>query len=112
MSFKLEDRPGCTIVHFETSKLDTLNARDLKAQMDSVVGGGKANLVFDLSNVRFMESSGMALLLHTNRLCKEHDGKLVNFGAQSLVWNVIKTSQLDKVLDFAEDEGQAVARFS
>jgi anti-anti-sigma factor len=108
MSFKLEERNNCTIIHFEDPKLDTLNAAALKSKMSTLVDDGKNRLVFDLSKVSFMESSGMALLLHTNQICRDSAGKLVNFGAQAPVLKVITISQLDKVLSFTDNEAKAV----
>jgi anti-sigma B factor antagonist len=112
MSFKLEDRDACTIVHIEASRLDSLNHEGLTEEIGQVIDSGKKNLILDLSKVGFMDSSGLRFLINTNNHLKKSKGRLVNFGAKKNVETVITMTGLQAVLEFASSENEAVERFS
>lgn len=112
MSFKLEDRDDCTIVHIEAPRLDSLNHEGLTEDLAHVIDSGKKNLVLDLSKVGFMDSSGLRFLINTNNHLKKSKGRLVNFGVKKNVETVITMTGLQAVLEFAATENEAVDRFA
>lgn len=52
---------GCAVKI--TGELDMSNIESLREVLDPIVAGGHTTLVFDLSELRFIDSSGIALLL-------------------------------------------------
>ena len=55
--------PGGTPVIVVSGELDMSNAHRLEAAVDEVVAAHPPRLVFDVSELRFMDSAGLAVLL-------------------------------------------------
>lgn len=109
MSIKTENKEKYTILKVEAEKLDSLMAPEVKAQAVLLIKSNIANMIVDLSQVKYCDSSGLSALLVANRGVRDLDGVLVLCGLQPMVEKLVAISQLDKVfnivptLDEAED---------
>jgi anti-sigma B factor antagonist len=75
------------------------------------LSAGTANLVVNLADVSFLDSSGVGSLVRTFSILKEKGGEFRVFGATKQVAQVLRMVRLDKVLGLAEDEAAALASF-
>ena len=73
-----------------------------------VSGNGEKNIILDLSNARYCDSSGLSAILVANRLCKNANGTFVLTGLNDAVERLITISQLDTVLNITKDVDEAV----
>lgn len=64
-----------------------------------VSGNKEKNIVLDLSQCRYCDSSGLSAILVANRLCKNANGIFVLTGLQTAVERLVTISQLDTVLN-------------
>ena len=90
-------------------KLDTHIAPTLKSELVLVSGNGEKNIVLDLSNCRYCDSSGLSAILVANRLCKNANGTFVLTGLNDAVERLITISQLDTVLNISNSLDEAVS---
>ena len=93
-------------------KLDTHIAPNLKSELVLISGNGEKNIVLDLSNCRYCDSSGLSAILVANRLCKNANGTFVLTGLTEAVERLITISQLDTVLNITETLDDAVGFIS
>jgi anti-anti-sigma factor len=107
MSLKIEKHKNCMVVKVEAEKLDIALAPDLKAHFVTISSEGVKNIILDLSDARYCDSSGLSAILVGNRLCKNAGGKLVVAGIKEPIKKLIVISQLDSILNSAVsvDEG-------
>jgi anti-anti-sigma factor len=98
MAFTVENKGEFTVIKSNAEKLDTLIAPNLKAEFVLLEKTGVNNVVVDLSDTRYCDSSGLSALLVGNRLFKERGG-LVICGLQPNVRKLIEISQLHNVLN-------------
>ena len=63
-----------------------------------IAGNGENNMIMDLSNTEYCDSSGLSSILVANRLCKNAKGQFILTGLQNAVERLISISQLDSVL--------------
>jgi len=110
MSFSVDVKDNNSIIRCMVEKLDTMNAPDLKSQFVLLSKNGDNNLIVDLSQVKYCDSSGLSALLVGNRLAKENKGKLIIFGLQSAVEKIISISQLDTVFQIVLNEENALLK--
>ena len=103
MDFKIEKKDRHTEIQVQVDKLDTHIAPSLKSELVLIAGNGEKNIVLDLSNARYCDSSGLSAILVANRLCKNANGIFILSGLQTAVERLITISQLDTVLNIAED---------
>lgn len=106
MAFEIRKNGSYTLVKVNADRLDTNNAPDLKSELVIVNNGGEKNIVLDLSNVTYCDSSGLRAVLVANRLCEDAIGTFILCGLQPDVDNLVKISMLHTVLlitDTVED---------
>jgi len=108
MEFKIEKIDNYTQIEVLIDKLDTHIAPSLKSELVLIAGNGEKNIILDLSNCRYCDSSGLSAILVANRLCKNANGIFVLSGLQTAVERLITISQLDTVLNITKTVEEAV----
>jgi anti-anti-sigma factor len=98
MEIKIEKLDDFVLIRVLTTKLDTIIAPTLKSELVLLSGNNEKNIILDLSNCIYCDSSGLSAILVANRLCKNSEGVLVLTGVQPAVERLIAVSQLDTVL--------------
>lgn len=99
MEFQIDKFENHTLIKVLEEKLDTHVAPTLKSELVLVSGNGEKNIILDLSNCRYCDSSGLSAILVANRLCKNSSGTFVLTGLNDAVERLITISQLDTVLN-------------
>jgi anti-sigma B factor antagonist len=107
MEFKIDKFENHTLIKVLEEKLDTHIAPTLKSELVLVSGNGEKNIILDLSNCRYCDSSGLSAILVANRLCKNASGTFVLTGLNDAVERLITISQLDTVLNISDTLDQA-----
>jgi len=108
MEFSIEKKENFSLVKVLVEKLDTHIAPALKSELVLVAGNGEKNIILDLGNCRYCDSSGLSAILVANRLCKNANGTFVLTGLQPAVERLITISQLDTVLNISYTFEKAV----
>lgn len=98
MLFEVQKKKDFTLVIVHSDRLDTNNAPELKSQFVVINGQGEKNIVLDLSNCRYCDSSGLRAVLVANRLCEDAIGAFIVSGLRSDVENIFRISMLHTVL--------------
>ena len=95
------------ILHLR-GQINELGADELSTALDGVLDVGGMRLVFDLSNVTFINSTGLGHIMRAYRAVK--DGGYVRIaGAQTLVADVFSLTKLDKLLRLYKRPEEALA---
>ena len=108
MEFKIDKLDNFTQIEVLIDKLDTHIAPSLKSELVLIAGNGEKNIILDLSNCRYCDSSGLSAILVANRLCKNANGVFVLAGLQTAVERLITISQLDTVLNITKTVDEAI----
>ena len=103
MDFDINKQEDYTIIKVLKEKLDTHLAPSLKSEIVLTVGNGEKNIILDLEQCRYCDSSGLSAVLVANRLCKNAEGIFVLTGLQVAVERLISISQLDTVLNISSN---------
>ena len=112
MDFNIEKKDNYTLIKVLDEKLDTHIAPNLKSELVLISGNGEKNIILDLSNSRYCDSSGLSAILVANRLCKNAKGTFVLTGLNEAVERLITISQLDTVLNIVGSVDEAVKMIS
>jgi anti-sigma B factor antagonist len=92
--------------------LEAHSAPELSSRLDGLLAGGDQRFVIDLAGVRFMDSSGIAVLIRLFKRVRIGHGDVRLAGAQPAVEKIIRLVRLDRVFDVFDDCALAVASFS
>jgi anti-anti-sigma factor len=99
MKFGIDKQEKYSIFLLEEEKLNSQVAPLLKSEMILLNAEGIRNIIFDMSQIKFVDSSGLSSILISNRLCKNSNGTFVLTGVNENVIRLIKISQLDTILN-------------
>ncbi|NJM94438.1 MAG: STAS domain-containing protein [Cytophagales bacterium] len=113
MKFTVDKEEKYTIFKLLEEKLDSTKAPQLKSEFVTLQAEGTRNLILDLSDVRYTDSSGLSAILVGNRTYTENQGKFVMVGVNDHVMKLIQISQLESVLDILQnvEEGMDAVLF-
>ncbi|MGY6742468.1 MAG: STAS domain-containing protein [Cecembia sp.] len=92
-------------------KLDSALSPKLKSELLTVHAEGYNNLIIDMSQVKYADSSGLSALLVGNREFSRNGGIFIIAAPQEHVMKLIKISMLDKVfniVDTLEEAAEAI----
>ncbi|MDR3011699.1 MAG: STAS domain-containing protein [Chitinispirillales bacterium] len=106
-----EEIPGkanARIVRF-TGDLDATNVDFTTEQIFSYFGDGIIRIIADFKQMRYVNSTGLGILLHFNKSAKEKGGcfKIVNLNEN--VYEIIEIIGAASLLDIYEEMSEALA---
>lgn len=107
MRFEKNTSDNYTTIKILDGKIDTRRAADLKSEFVLLNSEGAKNIILDMSEVDYADSSGLSAILTGNRLCKTSGGILVLCCLSNHVEKLIKISQLDTVLNILPTEDES-----
>jgi anti-sigma B factor antagonist len=108
MNLNLERKDKYAVIHVHEARLTSGVAPELKAEIVMLHHEDFANLIVDLSDVQYCDSSGLSALLVGFRLCRDAGGTYVLTNVQDHVRKLISISQLDSMLNVIPTINEAV----
>jgi len=108
MKFTVDKHDKYVLLKLNESKLNSLITPQLKSELILINTEGQRNIVMDLSQIKFADSSGLSSLLVGHRLCKNATGVFILVGLNDAVSRLISISQLDSVLTIVPTSEEAI----
>lgn len=108
MKYSIDKKEQYTLLKLQEEKLDSTLAPNLKTELLTLNAEGIDNIILDLSDVRYTDSSGLSALLVGNRVSTENGGIFILVGITDHVAKLIKISQLNNVLNILPSVEEAV----
>ena len=109
MKYAVDRKEDYAILTLEEENLNSLKAPDLKSELIVLHNAGNKNLILDLSQTKFVDSSGLSAILTGNRLWAEAGNAFVLTGlVHPSVKMLITISRLDSVLTIKDSLSEAV----
>ena len=108
MNFEVDKKDNYALVKVKVEKLDSHVSPALKSELVVLNADEFKNLIVDLTDTRYCDSSGLSAILVANRLCKNSNGTFILTGLQRSVSKLISISQLDTILNITPTIQEAV----
>jgi anti-sigma B factor antagonist len=108
MKFAVDKHEKYILVKLNESKLNSLVTPQLKSELILMNAEGQRNIILDLAQVKFADSSGLSSLLVGHRLCKNASGLFILTNLCDAVARLITISQLDSVLSIVPGTEEAL----
>ena len=102
MKFTVDKHEKYVLIKLNESKLNSLNSPQLKSELILCNSEGQRNIILDLSNVKYSDSSGLSSLLVGHRICKNADGTFILTRINENIARLIAISQLENILNIVE----------
>ena len=107
-----ESRKGAVLVVAAEGRLDASAADEFQGRLAAALDGGETRILLDFSELTYISSAGLRILLVTAKRLKEGGGQFAICGLSDNVASVFKVSGFDTILRIFPDEGAALASYS
>lgn len=108
MKYSVDKQEKYCVVVLHEEKLDTTLAPKLKSELITLHAKGVKNIILDMGEVKYTDSSGLSALLVGNRIMQEEGGTFILANLTEHVTKLIKISQLDNVLNILPSKEEAI----
>jgi anti-sigma B factor antagonist len=90
-------------------ELDLFTTPELRTRINETIDEGTRELIVDLSETAFVDSTGLGVLLAALKRIRSCDGELVIIDTRSNVLNTFKVAGVDQILTIVASYEQANA---
>jgi anti-sigma B factor antagonist len=111
MELSVHDNQGVTVV-MVSGEMDAGSSTQLGEELNHLLTEGTRKVVIDLGQVGFMNSSGLATLIHYYKLVRSNCGDISLAALQPTVRQAFQLTRLDRLFDLQPDVARAVQRFT
>ncbi|WKZ61148.1 MAG: STAS domain-containing protein [Cyclobacteriaceae bacterium] len=108
MKYTIDKKEKYSLLHLHEEKLDSSVAPGLKSELITLHAEGVKNIILDLNEVKYTDSSGLSALLVGNRIVQEDGGIFILTSLSDHTMKLIKISQLDSVLNILPKVEEAI----
>ena len=98
MKFTLDKKDQYSILQLNEENLNSLIAPNLKSEFIFMRNEGVKNLIFDLTNVKYVDSSGLSSILTANRIWKGYGLFILTGITHPSIKKLIEISRLESIL--------------
>ncbi|HHM21850.1 MAG TPA: anti-sigma factor antagonist [Bacteroidetes bacterium] len=108
MKYSIDKKENYAVFELQEENLNSLIAPNLKSELVILSNEGIANLVLNLSKVKYVDSSGLSAILTANRLWKSLGTFVLTGVDHDPVRKLIEISRLDSVLTILPTVSESV----
>ena len=111
MDYSVSEKYNCVIIELKGNVMGGPDAEIFRDELHKLIEKGKKKVVVDLGKVKFMNSSGLGILIGGLTTMKNADGELVICQADKKIESLLMVTQLIKVFDHYRTLEEAIAHF-
>lgn len=108
MELKLHSLERVTVLEV-AGRVDSYWVPELRTQLKEAMKARPSYLVVDMSEVDFIDSSGLAALVHGMKSCQADGGNLCLCNPQRPIRMILELTRLDTAFDIFSNETEAIA---
>lgn len=105
------EQQGSVAVVTVTDQLDARNSQEAKDFFRSLVERGETRIVVDLSELEFVDSSGLGALVTAIKTARQAGGDVRLCGLTQAVKTIFELTRLTRVFDLYDDRSSAIGSF-
>ena len=109
MAIDVTETGGATVIRPAGVRLDLVVAPEFRAALVQLIKSGHRNLVVDLEDVGFIDSSGLGVLVSALRRARERDGVVRIVCTRDNILKIFRITGLDKVFGLHTSVAEAVS---
>ena len=108
MKFTTDKHDNYVLIKLNEDKLTSLISSELKTELVMINSQEYKNIILDLTETGYCDSSGLSAILVGNRLCKNASGSFILTNLNEHVKKLISISQLENILTIIPTASEAV----
>lgn len=111
MNYSISEKYNCVIIELKGNVMGGPDAEKFRDELHKLIEEGKKEVIVDLGKVKFMNSSGIGILIGGFTTMKNAGGELVICRADNKIESLLVVTQLIKVFNHFRTLDEAVAHF-
>lgn len=111
MGFDISERYNCVVIEFSGNVMGGPDAVRLNEKLHDLIENNQLNVVIDLSNVKFMNSSGLGMLIGALTTMKKAGGDLRICNAGEKIRSLLTITKLITVFKHYQSLDKAIESF-
>jgi anti-sigma B factor antagonist len=112
MNLSITDHIIRIVVVTPHDRIDAFNAPELRGQLETLLSEGVRKFVLDLSEVPFLDSAGMAVLVSILKRARQQDGDVrLVWPQQEAAQRILRLTKFDRVFEMADSAEVALDNF-
>ncbi|NBC03956.1 MAG: anti-sigma factor antagonist [Bacteroidetes bacterium] len=111
MKYNISEKYNCVIIELKGKIMGGPDADVFKEELHKLLEEGKKRIVVDLEGVKFMNSSGLGILIGGLTTVRKHNGDMKLANADKRISSLLMVSQLNRVFDHHKSLDDAIAAF-
>lgn len=111
MSFNVSEKYNCVIIEFKGNVMGGPDAVSLNEELHDLIEKDKTNVVVDLGKVKFMNSSGLGMLIGALTTMKKAGGDLRIANATDKIESLLIITKLITVFKHYKTLDEAIASY-
>jgi anti-sigma B factor antagonist len=112
MKIKINERYEAVVLELKGNVMGGEDTKDFNEMLHKLIDKGQKNIIIDLSEVKFMNSSGLGMLIGGLTTMKKAEGNLKLARVTDKIESLLIITKLITIFEFYETVDQAVASFT
>jgi anti-sigma B factor antagonist len=112
MILNVQEKQGIVFIRLIGDVVGGPDATDLTERFHELIDKGKNRIVVDMTNVDYMNSSGLGILIGGLTTVRNSGGDLKLLNLKEKLEQILRITKLDQVFDLYDSEEEVVNSFS
>src|ERR1035437_4151495 len=112
MKIKHTERYEAVVIELKGNVMGGDDTKEFNELLHKLIDEGKKNVIVDLSDVKFMNSSGIGMLISGLTTMKKAEGSMKLSGATDKIESLLVITKLITIFETFDDIEKAIASFS
>jgi len=112
MKIKHTERYEAVVIELKGNVMGGDDTKDFNELLHKLIDEGKKHVVVDLSDVKFMNSSGIGMLISGLTTMKKAEGTMKLAGATDKIESLLVITKLITIFESFDDVDKAIGSFS
>jgi len=108
MEMNVREAGGVSVIEF-SGNLDTNTSITAEVEVNKLLDGGSDRILFNFTDLNYISSSGLRVLLATAKKLRTSGGKMIVCSLNATVQEVFDISGFGAILNLASNEEEALA---
>lgn len=108
LDYKITEENNIQVLVLSGELIDKNQATDLIKNIDDILAQGKSKLIIDLSDLKYMNSSGLNVLIQLLTKTRTNGGESVIFNVSKKVNDLLIITKLNTLFKVADNKAEAI----
>lgn len=108
MNFNLEKINNFSVLTIQNERIDAHNSTELKEYISELIDNGESQIIVQLKQVRFIDSSGLGALLFGHKQLTAKSGRFALANIQPQVLSMFELTRLTRVFEIYADVNEVL----